>query len=82
MRSKANKGRRQSEQALAPLIKAYAADPAMADKLAEKLSDVTGLRFHRQEVGAWLNADPKKRVEPMMGAGLLLVKHGMEMIKP
>lgn len=30
--------------------------------------------YHRQEVSQWLHADPDKRVEPKLGAGLMIIE--------
>jgi hypothetical protein len=38
-----------------------------------------GTQFVRQQVQQWVKADPKKRVEPRLGVGLLLKKVAAEL---
>jgi hypothetical protein len=63
---------------------AYAMEPGIKPRIAERLEAVTGQTFARQQVARWLNPDPEKREIPNLGAGLLLalvineMQHGGE----
>ena len=37
------------------------------------MTQESGRTFYRQEVALWIHPDPKKRAEPRLGAGLLLL---------
>jgi len=59
----------------------YAASTRGAEiELAARLSKRIGKPVFRQQVQGWLNPDPKKRIEPKLGVGLLMISEGNQMI--
>jgi hypothetical protein len=58
--------------ALAPLI-AYAAQSRHGvSDITARMNRLGGTQFVRQQVQQWVKSDPKKRVEPRLGVGILL----------
>jgi hypothetical protein len=64
------------------LIKYWAAHPTVGliTHLANRLSKRTGTSMFRQQVQAWLRRDPKKRIEPKLTVGLMLIEEGHKFI--
>lgn len=63
-----------SDEFLAPVRAWVRGNHGALTKLAEKITELAQGEIHRQTLGRWLHADPKKRNQPSLGAGLLLVK--------
>jgi len=61
-------------KALKPLLRHTEKNRGTVAVIVEKLKKRTGLEFHRQHVELWVHHDLKKRVEPRLGAGLLLLE--------
>ena len=63
-----------ADEFLAPVRAWVRGNHGALTKLADKISDLAGGEIHRQTLGRWLHADPEKRNQPTLGAGLLLVR--------
>ncbi len=48
--------------------------------LTERLSKKTRRKWAIQKVMSWLHPDPAKRHQPLLGAGLLLLEVGKELM--
>lgn len=59
---------------LAPVRAWVHANHGATTKIADRLTEKTGSKVHRQTVGRWLHADESKRNQPSLGMGLLLVE--------
>lgn len=66
--------------ALSPLIKHAQANRGTIKALTERLEKVGGKPVNRVMVEGWLHPDPSRRVEPRLGAGLLLIAVGGEIM--
>lgn len=62
--------------ALYPLIKFRIRYPSIVRTMAARLSKRTRTTIQRQQVEAWLHPVTKKRVQPKLGVGLLLLEEG------
>lgn len=67
-------------EALQPIIDFCAQNPGTQALIRAELDRQTGLRWDRINIMRWLHPDPEKRVEPGLGAGLLLVEAGHEVV--
>lgn len=67
----------EANEALSALIEAVNGDFGAKTELAQKISAETGQEVPRQRIQLWLHPDPEKRVEPMLGMGLLLLRIGL-----
>ena len=65
--------KRLASDALAPLIQFANAHPGTFERIAQRLATETGTVQYRQNVEGWLHENPKLRVEPRLGMGLLLL---------
>jgi hypothetical protein len=63
-----------AERALRPLTKYAAKNRGTITLVADRLTKLNGSLVHRQLVEKWLHSDPKKRTQPLLGMGLMLMK--------
>jgi len=70
-----------SAAALKPLIDFAQKNRGTIITLADILSRRTGQTIFRQSVEKWLHPDAKKRMEPKLGIGLLLLEEGARVIE-
>jgi hypothetical protein len=75
-RKTTNAADRLAERLLGPLIKAGRARPALYTEIADEMTARTGIKHFRQMVACWLHPNHEQRVEPRLGAGLLLAEVG------
>lgn len=69
-----------SAAALKPLIDFATKNRGTIITLADILSKRTGQTIFRQSVEKWLHPKIKKRMEPKLGIGLLLIEEGAKLI--
>lgn len=76
MKTKAQVAQSEADKALRKYIKLAATRRGFSTAVCEELAKLTRPRqkWHRQEVEAWLHPDAAKRIEPRLGAGLLLLR--------
>jgi hypothetical protein len=63
-------------EVLEPLIRYSEKHRGTYQKITQLLTDATGEVQHRQNVHQWLHPDPRERVEPRFGIGLMLLSIG------
>jgi len=63
-----------ADEFLAPVRAWVRGNHGALTTIADAISKLAKGEIHRQTVGRWLHADPEKRNQPTLGAGLLLVK--------
>ena len=82
-KEKTNRARHESRRALAKLIKAGRKDPSLYGRIGNKMQrlDREHATYFRQDVAVWLHEDEQMRVEPRLGAGLLLIRAGEKEIE-
>ncbi len=71
---------RLANDALAPLVAHRRKADRFVTDLTERLSKRTRKKWAIQKVMSWLHPDPKRRHQPLLGAGLLLLEVGRELI--
>lgn len=81
MKTKLLKTERAAERALRPLIKYRVKNPGFVQMMAVRMTRRTGALVLRQQVEAWLHPDVRKRVEPKLGVGLLLMAEGTDALR-
>lgn len=75
-----------SAQLLGPLIQ-WASKGSRADcygrkvRIADRMTNACGQKVTRQMVSKWLHPNPKKRTQPVMGFGALLLAIGNQVMK-
>lgn len=71
-----------TEKALARIIDYAQSDTGKGTilELSRRLSHRLGDTVHRQQVEKWLHPDLKKRVEPRLGIGILLMIEGARLL--
>lgn len=72
-KEKTNRARKFAADAVERIVVAGRKTPNLYVKIAQRMTTRSGEQFHRQEVAAWLHEDAAKRIEPRLGAGLLLL---------
>jgi hypothetical protein len=60
--------------ALEPLIEFVRENRGAIQELTDRLSKRTKKKWNRDNVERWLHRDPKKRVQPLLGVGLCLIR--------
>ena len=70
-----------ADDVLNDLIKFNTRNTWFSQAVAEDMGRRTGSHYFRQEISMWLNSDAKKRTEPRLGAGLLLLEVGNSIIE-
>ncbi len=83
MKSRSNKDPltiKLANDALAPLVEHRRKTDRFVTDLTERLSKRTRKKWAIQKVMSWLHPDPKRRHQPLLGAGLLLLEVGRELM--
>lgn len=70
-----------ASKALSFLINHRVKNPSFVRAMATRLSKRTRTTVQRQQVEAWLHPDAKKRVQPKLGVGLLLIHEGNKVLE-
>jgi hypothetical protein len=65
---------------LQPIAEAAAEVHGSKKRLAEALTERTGQPVPRGRVERWLNKDPGKRQQPLLGSGLLLAEEAARLL--
>jgi hypothetical protein len=77
---KSPRARKYSREALRNISKIARKNPSLYAEIARRMQERTKQPFYRQEVSAWLKTLEGERIEPRLGAGLLLLKVANEVI--
>lgn len=70
-----------SRKYLQHIIKLNKLLPGFNAAMAQEMSKRLGKKIHRQSMALWLHDNDKKRIEPRLGVGLILVEVGKVVAK-
>ena len=76
-----NRAKEFGAKALEKLVKYGRRNTKIYQLIADEMTKRANAKFHRQEIAVWLHEDEERRIEPRLGAGLLLIDVGNKVAK-